>query len=260
MQAWELAGAALLGALAAALGTPAGVSGGLLLLPALLTVFGLTGTVASATNLVFNIVSTPGGIARQLAHRRVDWALARLLTGAAAPAAVVGALVNVLLLGDTRAFRVLVAALLIVVAASLLLPRSAGARTDRPLDRRLRAVLLLTGVLSGALGGFYGLGGAVLAAPAALALTGWPVSRVSGAALITTLVVSVTGLGTYTAMDLLGLTSVQTPHWPLGLALGGGGLAGGYLAARVAVRLPDRLLRGALALLVTLAALRLAVL
>ena len=39
---------------------------------------------------------------------------------------------------------------------------------------------------------------------------------------------------------------------------GAGGLIGGYLAARHAVRLPDRLLRGGLALLVTAAALRLA--
>jgi uncharacterized membrane protein YfcA len=258
VQTWELIGAALLGAAAAALGTPAGVSGGLLLLPALLTVFGLSGTVASATNLVFNIVSTPAGITRQIRRGQIDWPLARLLTAAAAPAAVGGAIVNVLLLGDTRAFRLLVATLLIAVAASLLVPRPAGARDDRPLDRRTRTILLVTGFASGALGGFYGLGGAVLAAPAALALTGWPVHRVSGAALVTTLTVSVTGLATYTGLDLVGLTTVQTPHWPLGLALGGGGLVGGYLAARLAVRLPDRVLRGGLAALVALAALRVA--
>jgi hypothetical protein len=239
-------------------GTPAGVSGGLLLLPVLLGGYGLTGTVAGATNLVFNIVSTPGGIARHLRQGHVDRPLARLLSGAAVPGAVAGAAVNVLWLGDTPAFRLLVAVLLIVVAAGLLLPRPGPAGGDRPLSRRVRGVLPATGFLSGAIGGFYGLGGAVLAAPAALALTGWPVSRVSGAALVTTLLVSVTGLLAYLCMDLVGLTSVQTPHWPLGLALGGGGLAGGYLAARSARWLPDRLLRTALAGLVTLAALRLA--
>jgi uncharacterized membrane protein YfcA len=258
VQAWELAGAVLLGAVAAALGTPAGVSGGLLLLPALLTGYGLTGTVAGATNLVFNIVSTPAGIVRQIRARRIDWPLARLLTGAAAPAAVGGALVNVFLLGDTRAYRLLVAVLLIAVAAGLLLPRPTGTRSDRPLSDRVRVVLIATGVASGALGGFYGLGGAVLAAPAALMLTGWPVHRVSGAALVTTLAVSVTGLATYAGLDLFGLTEVRTPHWPLGLALGAGGLIGAYVAARHALRLPDRLLRGGLAVLVTLAAVRLA--
>jgi uncharacterized membrane protein YfcA len=256
--AWELAGAVLLGAAAAALGTPAGVSGGLLLLPALLTGYGLSGTVAGATNLVFNILSTPASIARHVRGRHIDWPLARLLTGAATPAAVGGALVNVFLLGDTRAYRLMVATLLVAVAAGLLLPRPAGAGGDRPLTGRARAVLLATGAVSGALGGFYGLGGAVLAAPAALMLTGWPVHRVSGAALVTTLTVSVTGLVTYTGLDLVGLTEVRTPHWPLGLALGAGGLIGAYLATRLAVRLPDRLLRGGLSALVTLAALRLA--
>ncbi len=257
MHLWELAGAVLLGATAAALGTPAGVSGGLLLLPALLTAYGLSGTVAGATNLIFNIVSTPAGIIRQARHGHVDRPLARLLTAASAPAAIGGALVNVFLLGDTRTYRLLVAALLIVVAGGLLLPRPSG-HGDRPLTGRIRLILVAAGVVSGALGGFYGLGGAVLAAPAALVLTGWPVHRVSGAALITTLAVSVTGLATYAGLDLAGLTTVRTPHWPLGLALGAGGLIGGYLAARHAVRLPDRLLRGGLAVLVTAAALRLA--
>jgi uncharacterized membrane protein YfcA len=255
---WDLAGAVVLGAVAAAVGTPAGVSGGLLLLPALLTAYGLSGTVAGATNLVFNILSTPAGIVRQTRAGRIDWPLARLLTLAAAPAAVVGALVNVFLLGDTRAYRLMVAALLIAVAAGLLLPRPTGAGGDRPLTGGVRAVLIVTGALSGALGGFYGLGGAVLAAPAALMLTGWTVSRVSGAALVTTLVVSVTGLATYAGLDLLNLTQVRTPHWPLGLALGAGGLVGAWAGARLASRLPDRLLRGGLAVLVSGAALRLA--
>jgi uncharacterized membrane protein YfcA len=254
----ELVGAALLGAVAAAVGTPAGVSGGLLLLPALLTVFGLNGTVASATNLVFNIVSTPAGVANQARHGRIDWPLARLLTATAAPAAVAGALLNAFVLGDTPVFRTATAVLLAAVALSLLLPRPRGSRTGEHPGRGVVAVLVLTGLASGALGGFYGLGGAVLAAPATLLLTGWPVHRVSGTALVTTLAVSVTGLATYAGLDLAGLTEVRTPDWPLGLALGAGGLVGSMLAARHAVRVPDRILRGGLAALVALAALRLA--
>jgi uncharacterized membrane protein YfcA len=70
--------------------------------------------------------------------------------------------------------------------------------------------------------------------------------------------VSVTGLATYAGLDLLDLTRVQTPHWPLGLALGVGGLVGAWAGTRLAARLPDRLLRGGLAVLVCGAALRLA--
>lgn len=266
MNPYELAAAVGLGALAAAVGTPTGVSGGLLLLPLLLTVFGLGGTVASATNLLFNIVSTPAGILRQ---PRIDRTLTKLLVGAATPAAVAGALVNVFLLGDSPAFRMLVAGLLVVVGASLLLParqragdavadgKVGGDTVGGSLAPAVRRTLLVTGAVSGLLGGFYGLGGAVLAAPAALLLTGWPVARIAGAALVTTLTVSVTGLATYATLDLAGQTTVNTPHWPLGLALGTGGLIGGWFAARHAGRLPDRLLRRTLCVLVTLGALRL---
>jgi uncharacterized membrane protein YfcA len=312
---YELGGAVLAGALAAAVGTPAGVSGGLLLLPLLLTGYGLAGTVASATNLVFNIISTPAGLLRQARRGRLDPGLTRLLVGTAVPGAVVGVLANVFLLGDSPAFRGLVAGLLVAVAASLLIPgrpagtasavlptdtsgmdpaddaprpdpaddaprpdpavgtpdpaTASGARGpetpgnghDRAVARLTgdrRRVLAVVGAASGVLGGFYGLGGAVLAAPAALLLTRWPVARVSGAALVTTLAVSVTGLATYVLLDVAGQTSVDTPHWPLGIALGLGGTVGAYLAARFAGRLPDRLLRSGLAVIVALGAARLA--
>lgn len=193
-------GAVLLGAAAAAIGTPTGVSGGLLLLPLLLTVFGLGGTVASATNLLFNIVSTPAGVLRQVRRGQLDPALTWLLVVSAAPAAVFGALLNVFLLG---------------------------------------------------------LGGAVLAAPAALLLTRWPVSRISGAALVGTLTVSLTGLASYALLDAAGRTSVNTPDWPLGLALGAGGVLGAYAGVRFAGRIPDRLLRTTLAVVVAFGAARL---
>jgi uncharacterized membrane protein YfcA len=253
MTGWQLVIAVGLGAVAAAIGTPTGVSGGLLLLPLLLTVFGLGGTVASATNLLFNIVSTPVGIARQ---RHIDRRLTLLLVGSAAPAAVLGALVNVFLLGDSAAFRILVAVPLGMVAVSLLLPRPRSTG-DGPLTGSTRRLILVVGIGSGLFGGFYGLGGAVLAAPATLLLTGWPVVRVSGAALIATFVVSVAGLATYATLDLAGRTTVNTPHWALGLALGAGGIAGGYCAARYATHIPDRVLRGVLAILVGLGAARL---
>jgi uncharacterized membrane protein YfcA len=217
----------------------------------LLTVFGLNGTVAGATNLLFNVVSTPAGIAR---HPAIDWRLTALLAGSAAPGAVAGAMVNVFLLGDSRTFRVLVAALLITVAVTLLAPRPTPRSTSR---HRALWILAVVGAASGVIGGFYGLGGAVLAAPATLLLTGWPVARVSGAALATTLVVSVTGLATYATLDLAGHTAVTTPNWPLGLALGLGGAVGAYVGARYSARIPDRLIRTTLAIIVSAGAVRL---
>lgn len=287
----DAAGAVALGATAALLGTPTGVSGATLLLPAQLTLYGLSGTTASATNLVFNVVSTPAGIARHLRAGQIDRVLAGLLIAGAVPCCVLGALVNALLLPNPRLFRVLVAVLLGAVALSLLVrlrtnrsgagpgpdsgspagtapaviaPAVAGAPTVVAPAVELRprswlgAALVLAGAASGLLGGFYGLGGAVLAAPLALHLTRAPVARVSGAALVATLSVSITGAATYGLLDLTNAVPVTTPNWPLGLALGVGGFAGSYLAARFAPRVPDRVLRVGLAALILAAAGRLA--
>lgn len=252
MDPWGLAGAVALGALAAAFGTPTGVSGGLLLLPVLLTGYGLVPSVASATTLLFNVVSTPVPVLRQ--RRTLPGPLVRPLLIGAAPAAVAGALLNVFVLADTPVFRVLVAALLVAVALAILPVRRGPARRSR---RPAVAVLVAIGAAGGLLGGFYGLGGAVLAAPAIVWYTRWPVTRVAGAALVTTLVVSVTGLATYAVLDAAAVTTVQTPDWTLGLALGVGGIIGGYGAARIPALVGDRTLRLALALLVTAGAVRL---
>ena len=202
---------------------------------------------------MFNCVSTPAALVRRSG---VDRDLVRLLVVPAAPAAVLGALVNVLLLGDSRVFRVLVALLIVTVGVGLVVPIR-RARRSRDLGPGARRLVVVVGAASGLLGGFYGLGGAVLAAPAVLLVTGWPVARVSGAALVTTLCVSVVGLTTYACLDLWGLTSVNTPDWPVGLALGAGGIAGGWVGARWGARVPDRVLRSGLAVLVTAGAVRL---
>ena len=141
----RLAVAVGLGFLAAALGTPTGVSGGLLLLPVLLTGYGMSGTVASATNLVFNCVSTPAVLARRSG---VDRELVRLLVVPAAPAAVLGALVNVLLLGDSPAFRLLVALLIVTVGIGLVLPPRRR-RRSLGLGLRGRRLVVLVGAAIG---------------------------------------------------------------------------------------------------------------
>jgi uncharacterized protein len=47
-----------------ALTTPAGVSGAFLLLPCQVSVLGFTSPTVSPTNLVYNMVATPGGLFR----------------------------------------------------------------------------------------------------------------------------------------------------------------------------------------------------
>ena len=53
---------------------------------------------------------------------------------------------------------------------------------------------------------------------------------------------SIAGVATFTILSVHHPGSVA-PDWPTGVALGLGGLAGGYTGARIQARLPDTLIR-----------------
>ena len=52
---------------------------------------------------------------------------------------------------------------------------------------------------------------------------------------------SLGGVVTFTILSISG--DPVTPDWPAGIALGIGGIAGGYLGARMQSQLPDALIR-----------------
>jgi hypothetical protein len=74
-------------------------------------------------------------------------------------------------------------------------------------------------------------------------------SEVAPAALAATFVTSVAGVITFTVLSLHQHISVA-PDWPTGIALGVGGLAGGYTGARIQSRMPDVLIRRLVGILV----------
>ena len=100
----------------------------------------------------------------------------------------------------------------------------------------------------GCAGGIYGIGGGSILAPVLIG-TGRPPAVVAPAALASTFVASVAGVLTFAVLAVHHAGPVA-PDWPTGTALGLGGLAGGYTGARIQARLPDRLLRRMIALVV----------
>jgi uncharacterized membrane protein YfcA len=62
-------------------------------------------------------------------------------------------------------------------------------------------------------------------------------------------VTSVAGVATFMVLSVHHPGSVA-PDWPTGVALGLGGLAGGYTGARIQARLPDTLIRRTVGVLV----------
>lgn len=105
----------------------------------------------------------------------------------------------------------------------------------------------------GAVGGIYGIGGGSVLGPLFVGL-GMSLAAVAPAALASTFVTSVVGVAAY-AVLALGAPGSIAPDWSLGLACGLGGLAGGYLGARLAPRLPESFLRTLLGVLAVAVAL-----
>jgi uncharacterized membrane protein YfcA len=109
-------------------------------------------------------------------------------------------------------------------------------------------VLVGLSVVVGCVGGIYGIGGGSILSPILIG-SGRPPAEVAPAALASTFVTSVAGVITFSILSIHQHIPVA-PNWPTGIALGAGGLAGGYTGARLQSRLPDLLIRRLLGLLV----------
>ncbi|MBA2442371.1 MAG: sulfite exporter TauE/SafE family protein [Rubrobacter sp.] len=99
---------------------PAGVSGAFLLLPFQVSVLGFTGPAVSPTNLIYNIVATPGGIYTYIKERRMVWPLAWVVVLGTLPGVFVGAILRVRYLSDPALFKVFVGLVLLYLGARLL--------------------------------------------------------------------------------------------------------------------------------------------
>jgi hypothetical protein len=190
------------------LATPAGISGAVLLLPFQVSVLGTPSPAVTPTNLLYNVVATPGALYRYWRQGQTGGRLALLLIAGTLPGVIAGSVIRVELLPGAQVFDLVVAAVLAPLGAWLAL-----SRPPRPGD------------------------------PAT------PGRAIPPAALGATFLTSVAGVVTFTVLSLHqhGPTG---PAWATGIALGAGGLAGGYTGARIQSRLPDALIRRVIGVLV----------
>ena len=225
----------------AALTTPAGISGAVLLLPFQVSVLGTPSPSVTPTNLLYNVVATPGAIYRYWRQGKTGGRLAVILTAGTLPGVVAGSVIRVELLPGPRVFDLVVAAVLLPLGAWLAL---SGPPHAAPASRPLRVpwpVLVLAAAVVGCIGGIYGIGGGSILAPLLIG-SGRRASEVAPAALASTFVTSVAGVVTFTLLSVHQHGPVA-PDWPTGIALGIGGLAGGYTGARIQPRLPEAVIR-----------------
>ena len=110
-----------------------GVSGAFLLLPYQMSVLGFTAPSVSATNFLYNVVGTPGGIYGYVREGRMAWNLAGILTGGLVPGILVGYYLRVTYLPDPTVFKAFVGLVLIYLGARMLAGvRQRGADKQSP--------------------------------------------------------------------------------------------------------------------------------
>ena len=239
-----------------------GVSGAFLLLPFQMSVLGFTSPAVSATNLVYNIVAIPGGVARFLREKRMVWPLTWVVVIGTFPGVIAGGFIRLHFLPDPAMFEIFAGSVLLYVGARLLMDIAGSLRkppavwtsaaddwTTHTVEFNWRRVVLrfqgedfacpspgLGGLafVVGVIGGIYGIGGGAIVAPFLVAIFGLPVHMVAGATLMGTFITSVVGVAFYQLVAPVyqagGLA--VAPDWALGALFGLGGLAGTALGAR----------------------------
>ena len=246
---WSLAVALLAAFGIAVAATPAGISGAVLLLPFQVSVLGTPSPAVTPTNLLYNVVATPGALYRYRRQHQTGGRLALLHTAGTLPGVIAGSVIRVELLPSPHVFDFVVAAVLLPLGIWLALTRPARPQhPDRPARLVPVPVLVILAAAVGCVGGIYGIGGGSILAPILIG-SGRRPAEVAPAALAATFVTSVAGVITFTILSIHQHGSVA-PDWPTGIALGVGGLAGAYTGARIQSRMPDVLIRRLVGILV----------
>ena len=176
----------------ATLASPVGVSGAVLLLPFQVSVLGTPSPSVTPTNLLYNVVATPGALFRYWRQRQTGGPLTRTLLTGTIPGVVVGSIIRVKVVPGPRVFDAVIAFVLVPLGSWLLV--SGG---DAPTARRSTVVsepwLILIAVVVGCVGGIYGIGGGSILAPILISFGRSP-REVAPATLAATLVTSIAGI------------------------------------------------------------------
>ncbi len=257
-----------LAVVAATVGSLAGLGGGFLVTPALRIFFHLPPDQAAGLSLLMvtaNVFSASIAFMRQ---GRVLLALAVPMGIAAIPTSIVGALI--VHLSPGKVFDYLYAVLLFALIVDLLRrSKAAELGKHRPLpwgversfvDRtsghaftysRSLPIAIATGLVTGFLSSFFGIGGGLLVVPMLLKVFVIPAHVVSASSHMVILFSAPFGVAVHAASGDI--------DWRLGIGLAAGGLTGGQIGAAVSKRLSGAWIVKILAIVLGLAAIGLIV-
>src|SRR5579859_7640607 len=116
----------------ATLATPAGISGAVLLLPFQVSVLGTPSPAVTPTNLLYNVIASPGALYRYWRQGQRAGRLTAVLLAGTLPGVVAGSVIRVELLPGARVFDFVIAAVLVPLGIWLVLDRGRPDGAPRP--------------------------------------------------------------------------------------------------------------------------------
>ena len=212
-----------------------GGGGSILAVPLLVYLVGVSDPhVAIGTSAIAVAANAAANLANHARAGNVKWHCALVFAAAGVAGAFLGSTLGKIVEGQK--LLALFSIVMMVVGALMLKGRSGEGEPSVRLNRENLPKLLVAGLVTGALSGFFGIGGGFLIVPALIVATGMPILYAVGSSLVA---VTTFGLTTAANYALSGFVD-----WSLAGLFVSGGVLGGLLGARSANSLAGR--RGAL--------------
>ena len=208
-----------------------GGGGSILAVPLLVYLVGVTNPhVAIGTSAVAVAANAAVNLGPHAPARNGKWRCALVFTVAGSIGAFGGSTIGKMV--DGQKLLALFAVLMMVVGALMLRKRSGEGDESVRLGRENFFKLVGIGLATGALSGFFGIGGGFLIVPGLILATGMPILYAVGSSLV-----AVTGFGLTTATNYAFSGLID---WTLAGLFIGGGILGGLLGASLASKLAAR--------------------
>jgi uncharacterized membrane protein YfcA len=208
-----------------------GGGGSILAVPLMVYVVGVRNPhVAIGTSALAVAANALAGLASHAHHRNVNWRCGGTFAAAGVLGALAGSTLGKAVDGQKLLF--LFALLMVVVAIAMYRGRGTEGSDSVVCNRDNLGKVLGFGFGTGALSGFFGIGGGFLIVPALAASTRMAVHRAIGTSLVA---VSAFGLATAASYAFSGLID-----WWLAAVFVGGGVAGSVIGTAVSRRLAQR--------------------
>jgi uncharacterized membrane protein YfcA len=205
-----------------------GGGGSILAVPLLIYLVGVPSAhVAIGTSALAVAVNAAANLAQHARRGAVKWRCASVLAAAGVIGAFAGSSLSKMV--DGQKLLVLFAILMLAVAGLMLARRSVVGDEGVRLGRENAAKLVALGLATGALSGFFGIGGGFLIVPALMLATGMPILNAVASSLIAVAAFGVTAAANYASSGLV--------DWWLAAVFIGGGVLGGMAGAQLAATL-----------------------